>query len=576
MKRVLSLIFVLTLLCGCAKAAPAPSEETAPAVRLRQMDPQGGYTGMKTLGKDLLLFSGTDKTTLTLLDCESRGIRAERSVDFRLSPEDPSLQIWEDGLCWYDPLDDQVVVLDALLREVRRIQAPEDLLGSPVLSRDRGTLYYAAATGIRAWDLETDLHRCVKEMSAEEQTVTGLLMEDTVIRCRCTDGGRTVTAFLSASTGRLLWELEGEPPVTSEGENWNALLENGTLTLPVFGSSGGKPRVLFPAEPTEKGWFLGDQFLSQNGRTLTRYDCATGRPVSSLTPSGTVLALAAAGEQLWLLTDLGLQSWDAQAEPLSDRTDCSALWEEDLTRCRVYAQEIGSRYGLNLLIGEEAVKVQPWDQDLEGETLAPLIYRELKVLDAALARYPEEIIRTSAANFSSLNLCLVRDIRGSAESGFRQRPACCQFFRGTDAYIALPVGEGLEEGVYHGLFHVMETQIFNESIAFDQWETLNPTGFHYDCDYRRNAQRDAGIYLTGEATSFLDTFSMSFPREDRARIMEYAMCPDQEAVFRSPVLQEKLQTLCEGIREAYGLRSSPEAFPWEQYLKKPLAYQGKK
>jgi hypothetical protein len=63
---------------------------------------------------------------------------------------------------------------------------------------------------------------------------------------------------------------------------------------------------------------------------------------------------------------------------------------------------------------------------------------------------------------------------------------------------------------------------------------------------------------------------MSFPKEDRARIMEYAMLPGNEGMFRASVMQAKLKKLCLGIREAFELEDAPEVFLWEQYLDRPL------
>ena len=67
-------------------------------------------------------------------------------------------------------------------------------------------------------------------------------------------------------------------------------------------------------------------------------------------------------------------------------------------------------------------------------------------------------------------------------------------------------------------------------------------------------------------------YSMSFPKEDRARIMEFAMTEGNAACFQSKTMQAKLKLLCQGIREAFGLRKSPETFLWEQYLNESLAY----
>ena len=120
----------------------------------------------------------------------------------------------------------------------------------------------------------------------------------------------------------------------------------------------------------------------------------------------------------------------------------------------------------------------------------------------------------------------------------------------------------------------METHILGNSIALDQWDKLNPVDFTYDFDYAANARRDGSEYLQPDTRSFVDTYSMSFPKEDRARILEYAMTPGNGELFLASPLQFKLKTLCQGIREAYGLKKSPENYRWEQYLVQPMAYTG--
>ena len=234
---------------------------------------------------------------------------------------------------------------------------------------------------------------------------------------------------------------------------------------------------------------------------------------------------------------------------------------------------MSQRFGVEILVWKDAVAEQPWDYDLEPEYLVSVIQRELKLLEQRLSYYPGNILPDTASHFTGLRICLVRAITGTAESGSLDSATGLQFLIGTDAYVALAAGEYSDRALYHELFHVMETHILNESIAFDQWDALNPAGFSYDYDYRANAQRDAGVYLEGENRAFVDTYSMSFPKEDRARIMEYAMLSGNQELFRGQIMQEKLKTLCQGIREAYGLKKSSETFLWEQYLRKPLAYQ---
>jgi len=133
--------------------------------------------------------------------------------------------------------------------------------------------------------------------------------------------------------------------------------------------------------------------------------------------------------------------------------------------------------------------------------------------------------------------------------------------------VVIAVGKYSEQALYHELYHVMETHILTESTALDQWNSLNPPGFTYDNGY--HSDRDSGIYLQGDSRAFVDTYSMSFPKEDRARILEYAMLPDNRDLFSSEIMQEKLTAICRGIREAYRLKEYEKPLLWEQYLQQP-------
>ena len=52
--------------------------------------------------------------------------------------------------------------------------------------------------------------------------------------------------------------------------------------------------------------------------------------------------------------------------------------------------------------------------------------------------------------------------------------------------------------------------------------------------------------------------------------MEYACNPGNRDFFASEIMQKKLQTLCLGIREAFGLENYDQPLLWEQYLSQPL------
>ena len=112
----------------------------------------------------------------------------------------------------------------------------------------------------------------------------------------------------------------------------------------------------------------------------------------------------------------------------------------------------------------------------------------------------------------------------------------------------------------------METEVLTESVAYDRWDSLNPDDFAYDNDYIANRARDGSSWMKPGKEYFIDTYSMSYAKEDRARLFEYAMTAGHEALFSSPNLQRKLQQLCTGIREGFGLNNYEGPLPWEQYL----------
>ena len=173
-----------------------------------------------------------------------------------------------------------------------------------------------------------------------------------------------------------------------------------------------------------------------------------------------------------------------------------------------------------------------------------------------------------SAEEGKVHICLVKDIVGSEQGDTLDHAGGVQFWDGAEAYIALVMGESLEQRFYHELSHVMDARILSHSVLYDDWEELNPEGFTYS--YRYEEPETADDLYFHEEKVFVDTYSMTFPKEDRARIMEYAMLDGQQELFDSEYLQRKLQRMCQAIREAFGLTDSSEPLVWEQYLKTPL------
>ena len=613
MKHCLSLFLLCLLLCGCA-AGSEPTEATSPEpvsqTRPAAAEPEPLYAprhpleqsapgaldifplsesaqGILAMGDSLLLISDDECTKLTLLSGEALTPAASVTLSFPLDIHDPSLRFGGDTLSYYDPVRQETVVLSDTLKEISRIAAPEGMIGSPILSADRNTLYYCTSTAIRAWDLEAGIRRCVKELSYETQELTGLHQSDSILQCRILDGTQEQTLLLTCDTRRLLKDVPGNLSLHTHGSGYYAAVPEGAVSLQLFGQTAEEVRLLTPADIYADCFYLEpqNQVLSvSGGNTFHCYDLDTGLRSCALTlPEGVkpISVTACGKDAVYLLLqdsqggDL-ICRWNTNAE-VSQTGDTHSYigrrYTEDspdraaLAQCQAEAARIGEKYGIQVLVWEDPLAVMPWDYEFQPEYLAPVLQRELSDLDERLSYYPEEILDGIREHFTGLTICLVRQINGSAQSGSVAEANGVQFFRDGESYIAIAAGTYAERALYHELYHVMETRLLTDSTAFDRWESLNPSGFSYDLDYSANARRQADEYLQPESRAFIDTYSMSFPKEDRARIMECAMQSGNEKLFQSPAMQAKLACLCQAIREAYGLKKSTETFRWEQYLK---------
>lgn len=620
MKQLLSLFLACLLLGGCSRNDPAAqtSEPTQPAiaatsalvslydpgsplevqtqgaVRVYPLSTEDVY-GIRAMGDALLIFSGQDSTTLTLLTGEDLYITNRIQLDFFLDSRDPSIQIRDTELSFFDPVNRRTVVLNGNLKEVSLIATPENLVGRPILSADRNTLYYCTSTAILGWDLESGIRRTVKELSYDVQELTALPMDAAVLQCRITDGGQERTLFLSADSGLLIQELEGNASLCTKNGRCFASFPTGLYHTLVSTEVDGVPQMLVPSDAAGDACFLPENNAAVTVSPLTDgrfqldyYALNTGLRTHVLTlssqqsPMGIVNTID--GYLYILAQDSGygchaLYRWDPRSDALTvkDATVYTGTYRTEdspdtdgLEQCRAYAREIGERYGIEVWIGDDACAVQPWDYDFAPEYQIPVLQRELTLLDQRLAQYPAGTLEKTAANFTSLRFCLVRSITGSAESGSLDCATGLQFLEGTDAYVAIAAGKYAEQALYHELFHVMETQILNDSIALDRWNSLNPKDFSYTYGTGIDIPANYRTYLSEDNRAFIDAYSMTYPREDRARVMEYAMLPGNRELFDSKIMQEKLTAVCEGIREAYGLRKAEEDFLWEQYLLLPI------
>lgn len=540
----------------------------------------------------LLLLSDTGENALVQkLDSSTCAITA--SLEFPASSDSASsLSVRRNGFSWHDAEHQQTLVIDDLLEIKCQIPDPEGLTGNPVLSGDGHILYYCTASAIRALDLQTGISRILKETAYSTQTVSGLLLNDSILHCRLQEGEQQRSLFLCTDTGNTLCVSEKTEAIFSNDTHFYAYLVEGKTRILAFGTQNDDCRSLvfpeygtvqFPLPTVHR--VLGITKVSTGEIQLNLYDLQTGLRQASqkLSVSGLPRAAAALTDgTVWLLmhdenngSDT-LYRWNPSLSPIIDPMEYTAPYNTreapdllGIGECTRYAQTLKDRYSIDIRTYKDVIDFQTGEVRVTYEHLPQVMMWELEQLDENLRNFPPDFLQTISQRFGGLSICILRDISVSS-SQYIPNNNCGLFWKDNHPFIALVSGTDTRKGLYHSLCHLTDTIVLNGSSAYDTWNQHNPSGFTYDYDYAANEKRNSTAFLLDNSRYFVDMFSMSFPKEDRARIMEYAMTPEHGALFQTEAMQNKLRTICVGIREAFHLEKCTDAFLWEQYLHKPI------
>ncbi len=604
MKRLLLIVMCLVLLCGCQDDKPAKTTlETTPAVIQPQYLPQGSVKqdnglrsyaisqpveGLLPMGEDLIMVSTTPAGNLQL--CVLRGgepaAYVRRELEQGVSIAD-CIRTTESGMAYFCGADNSVVILDSYLQEATRIQLPQDNQGRPGISGDFSRIYYTSADQIRVLELKTGVSRLLKQHICQSQHVLGLADGDALLVCSVTVDDHSSTVFIDTGDGRTLGEYDEHVNFVDAAAHYYLQRWDGTVMEHVFGDYEGSAHNFVLEQQGKNFSYVSANHTmvvsekAQEGVWLDAYDLATGKHTARVAVSGAKSAadFVANGQGIWFVAEteqgLSLCCWDPSATALTD----TALYttphytaqspnREGLAALQARADALGGQYGVKIVVTPEDVS-QPKDYALTTEHQIKALEAGMAVLEKTLPRFPEGFFAKIVEDTGNevLTISLVRSISGDKMS--------LQYWMGSDAHIALAVGADMEQLFYHELSHVLDAFIFANSRDLDVWDKLNPEGFVYDYSY--DVYKSHGTeYLEGKGQAFVDTFSRTYPKEDRARVFEYAMMPDKEASFDSEIMQKKLHLLSFSIRDAFDWKRDERAFPWEYYLEEPLAYTKKK
>lgn len=593
MKRMLPIILLLVILCGCGNdTKPDQTEantsqptqasnvhtyipdsqieqQTNGAVRQYDLE-VAQIQWIAPIHGGVLVAEVTDETRLTILSGIDGKVTATAIIPGKLT-KDSVWQVTPNGFAYYDAQAGEVVLLDLQLTVADRTQLPQDLAGKPAISPDGSQIFYCQDQTVYSVETDRKISRPVRTNTCKEQTLLGCYMNGAVVACRILDMlDQWSTLYISGEDGKLLAKDNNLERVYSSGKEYFALRNDGVVNQYIYGNAEASALQMNIADKTaygalELGGIVG-QSETSDGVQLSFYDLKKTAAVTL--PAEMKIQMVAADSTaggVWLLTEDGvLLHWQLQASSLTEDTDYSgpvytadAPDTEGLKQSASRGDAIAKEHGVVIRVYERAL-VSNDSYDIQVEYQPAAINRALDELEALLKKFPPKFLYKSVAG--QIRICIVRSIGGQISSAYHWHDG--------DPFIILSVGVDMEQAFLDAFAYVLDIHVLGNSSIADSWETLNPQGFQY------GTENTVLAYLEGESRAFADRRGMQTVTDDRATVFYHAMQADNQEVFQSEIMQAKLLMLCKAIRDAWRLEQSPETFLWEQYLNQSLAYQG--
>ena len=609
MVRYLGIVLVLALLlCGCTQQTTTPSS-TGDGVVNNTVNTQdsvvyvpessaelatdgaiqsyalrnSGYYACELWQDSLMLFRQHETgTELTIFDKNLTKIVYTINLGAGSVHPQAQMQLSQQGMAYFNSENRVLVFLNTMMVETARIYLPENLQGDAWVSPDWKNAYFCTDEGICVMDLQTGISRVLCQQSAVSQQVTGIFGAGKALRyeAEVAEGEKKVY-LIDAQNGGILRQDADLVTLDTGAENYFFAQNISGVRCLRFGA-GEEHKALWPLEKTAQPVMLFEDnavVMVQSTETQTEfacYDLATGMRAAEVVLPDVIRVWGmaeGAGKTLWFFGEDAegqtmLYCWDMDQSAISDEAVYTAPWytlenpdTDGLAQIQKEADKLGKKFGVEILIWEDAAKTAPKKKTFTQEHMTQLYAHYLPQMEQVLGDFHKTMFTKTSEE--KLQIVLLNKIEGTdIPAGMN----CLQFWNGSTPVVAITLGEDFVSDLYHGIYLYMEARILSKSSALYEWHKYNPAKFDYDNDYIANSKRTDTTYLTGKKPYFIDLFSMSFAREDRATIFEYACMPGNEEIFQSAAIQKKLQRICKGIREAYGLKKVETEFLWEQYL----------
>ncbi|MGN0165953.1 MAG: hypothetical protein ACI39R_07195 [Lachnospiraceae bacterium] len=259
---------------------------------------------------------------------------------------------------------------------------------------------------------------------------------------------------------------------------------------------------------------------------------------------------------------------------------------EELLPLREKADELEKKFEIEIYIGEECADV------IGGYAIEPLtdyatVDEALDVLDRELSKYPEGFLPQLLPDYLDEEaFYLASSLMGVWEGtlgfagGFQTEEAGKMLIVLDCSY-----PEGVADTIHHEICHSIDDYMISLSwetgidYLGEPWEALNPVSnegdscYTYDYGqwgYGANSEYTYETIFFGDGdvsnVYFIDSYAMTYPTEDRARIFENVMSEYSYVDFdMAPHLKAKLDYYVECIRKTFDTTGWDEQVAWEKY-----------
>lgn len=228
----------------------------------------------------------------------------------------------------------------------------------------------------------------------------------------------------------------------------------------------------------------------------------------------------------------------------------------------------------------------------------------LRKLEAFLAKLPPMLLKDALLDeYTNLGFYLTGPILPRGTEGISSAAGLSSDHRGERYIIFDAYDESVSTTLAHEFMHLLEDKLEERDLAtgistLTGFENLSPSGYqnggynygYHDADGYQLSDRAYTWEADNAADQplrvwYIDSYSRSYPLEDRARIFEnlFTAGDSLPECFQSPHLMAKAKYLCALIREAFPRLASgpapiwekhiplPESGDWSQYLELPPA-----